>query len=235
MLPAQPKLASTAFLIADPARAAMLIALVGGKAMPAGELACVGGVTAQTASSHLSKLLAGGLVAVEAQGRRRYYRLASPEVAVALESLATIAATDPPRRIPKCRHTQSLKFARCCYNHLAGALGVSLTRALEHRQFIAPTREKRYEITPAGVAWFTRVGLGVAHPNPTKHSQARQCLDWTEREYHLGGPLGAHFLSLLCERKWLFHNRASRTIAVTPAGWIALQRELGHVALPNED
>lgn len=118
-----PNIAIAAFLIADPARAAMLMSLLDGAARSAGELACAGGVTAQTASSHLGKLLDGGLLAVETEGRHRYYRLASAHVAEVLEALASLSVARPVRQKPLGKEAQILQFARCCYNHLAGGLG----------------------------------------------------------------------------------------------------------------
>ena len=145
---AQPNLSATAFLISDAARAAMLMALADGRALPAGELAHAAGVTAQTASSHLAKLLDGGLVAVEQQGRHRYYRLADPQVALALESLASIAARRPLRRKTPTRDAQKLRLARCCYDHLAGQAGVAITLGLVQRGFLVAACDKTFEVTP---------------------------------------------------------------------------------------
>jgi DNA-binding transcriptional ArsR family regulator len=134
----KPGIASTAFLIADRARAAMLMALFDGRARPAGELAYAAGVTAQTASSHLGKLLAGGLLAVEMEGRHRYYRLTGTHVAHALENLASISPTVIPRQGPRSREAERLQFARCCYDHLAGRVGVAVTQGLQARSFCWP-------------------------------------------------------------------------------------------------
>ncbi len=123
----QPQIASAAFLIADPARAAMLMNLMDGKARPAGELAHAAGVTAQTASTHLGKLLEGGLLEVEAQGRHRYFRLSGPHVAQALEALAVLGPVEAPRRRAVSAPVRELRFARRCYDHLAGQLGVAVT------------------------------------------------------------------------------------------------------------
>jgi DNA-binding transcriptional ArsR family regulator len=128
---ASPKVAS---LIADPARAVMLVGLVDGRALPAGELAYSAGVTPQTASSHLAKLVDGGLLAVEREGRHRYYRLAGAHVAQALEQLAAIRPAEPVRRKAVTANARELSFARCCYDHLAGRLGVAVTDALKRRE-----------------------------------------------------------------------------------------------------
>jgi DNA-binding transcriptional ArsR family regulator len=222
-----PSVAGVASLIADPARAAMLIALVDGRALPAGELAYAAGVTAQTASSHLAKLLDGGLVAVEREGRHRYYRLAGAQVAQALEQLAAIRPAEPVRRKVLSPQGRELRFARRCYDHLAGQLGVAATRALEERRLIVAAEEKRFEITPDGAAWFGDLGLDVAALKPTRSGLARQCLDWTERTHHLAGPLGAAFMNTLCVSGWLRRSRRSRIVHLTPKGRLELKQRLG--------
>ncbi|MCJ2096715.1 ArsR family transcriptional regulator [Methylobacterium sp. J-072] len=223
----QPSLATAAFLIADPARSVMLMQLLDGKARPAGELAFAAGVTAQTASSHLGKLLAGGLLAVETEGRHRYYRLAGPQVALALETLAAIGPAAPVRSKPLSREARELRFARCCYDHLAGHLGVAVTGALQARGYLVPAEGKRFAVPPAGIAWFAGLGLEVDRLKPGRHGLARQCLDWTEREHHLAGPLGVQLMSLFCAKGWLRRSGTTRAVQVTPPGWIALKRELG--------
>lgn len=218
---------SIAFLIADPARAAILIALVDGRALPAGELAYAASVTAQTASSHLAKLLAGGLLTVETEGRHRYYRLAGSDVALALEHLAALRPSEAVRRKPLSREGLNLRFARCCYDHLAGQLGVAVTQALQERQYIAPAAEKQFLLTPSGHEWFRVMGLDVAALKPTRQGLARQCLDWTERRHHLAGPLGVQFMTLLCSHGWLQRSKSSRAVQVTPKGWAGLKERLG--------
>jgi DNA-binding transcriptional ArsR family regulator len=235
MRPAQLQVASAAFLIADPARALMLNALLGGCALPAGELAYAAGVTAQTASGHLAKLLDGGLVSVEVEGRHRYYRLADGHVAHALESLALLApgrvGEAGQRRKPLTAEMQKMRMARRCYDHLAGRLGVAMARALVERGYLRAAEEKQYEVTSQGEAWFSRMGLEVAgvasELRPTARGLARRCLDLTERQHHLGGPLGVEFMRLLCDKGWLRRSDATRAMRVTPAGWTGLSRELG--------
>jgi DNA-binding transcriptional ArsR family regulator len=218
---------ATAFLIADSARATMLTALLNGRALPAGELAYASGVTAQTASSHLAKLLAGGLVAVETQGRHRYYRLAGPQVAHALEHLAAIRPEESVRRKALSPEGRRLRFCRCCYDHLAGRIGVAVAQSLQERGYIRAVADKQFEVTPAGMAWFERIGLDVRTLKPTRRGVARQCLDWTERQHHLAGPLGAQLLTLLCAKGWLRRSKSSRVVEVTPKGWIGLKEQLG--------
>jgi DNA-binding transcriptional ArsR family regulator len=223
----QPNIATAAFLIADPARAAMLMSLLDGRARPAGELAFAAGVTAQTASSHLGKLLAGGLLMVEAEGRHRYYRLAGSHVALALENLAAIGPADAVRRRSPSREAQRLQFARCCYDHLAGRLGVAVTQGLQVRGYILASADKRYDVTLDGIEWFGRMGLDVEKLRPNRRGLARQCLDWTEREHHLAGPLGVQFMNVLCSNGWLRRSESSRAMQVTPKGWTGLKEQLG--------
>lgn len=237
----QPKLAATAFLIADPARAAMLMALIDGRALPAGELAFAGGVTPQTASTHLAKLLEGGLLAVEIQGRHRYYRLASAHVAAVLETLATLAPPQASRCRRPHRDAQTLRLARCCYNHLAGRLGVAVAEALEQRAWLTRHDEAtRYAVSSEGAAWFARMGLDLPHLAQGRRAMARRCLDWTERRHHLAGSLGAALLDQFCARHWLRRADGSRALVVTDLGWAGLLAELGirrfedeAVALPS--
>ena len=217
----------TAFLLADPARAIMLTALLNGRALPAGELAYAARVTAQTASSHLAKLLRGGLLALEIEGRHRYYRLAGPHVAQALEYLAAIRPDTPIRRRALSPEAQRLRFCRSCYDHLAGRIGVALTLALEERGYLRPLENKRLEVTAAGSEWLARLGIDLAGIKPSRGGLARQCLDWTERQHHIAGPLGVELLSVLCASGWLRRGRESRAVEVLPKGRLELRAQLG--------
>jgi DNA-binding transcriptional ArsR family regulator len=221
----QPNIASAAFLIAGPARAAILTSLLDGRARPAGELAFAAGVTAQTASSHLGKLLIGGLLVVETEGRHRYYRLAGTHVALALENLASISPVGMARRKPPSREAQSLQLARCCYDHLAGRISVAVTNVLQERGFLIAAPDKRFDVTSAGIEWFGGMGLDVAKLKRGRRGLARLCLDWTEREHHLAGPLGAQFMNLLCANDWLRRSKSSRAIQITPKGWAGLKAQ----------
>jgi DNA-binding transcriptional ArsR family regulator len=218
---------TTASLLADPARAMMLAALFDGGAWPAGELAYAAGVTPQTASSHLAKLVAGGLLAVEREGRHRYYRLANTDVAQALEQLSILSPDQPVRRRRLSAEAREMRFCRCCYDHLAGQVGVAVSDALLERGYLVAVPDKRYEVTVTGAAWFAHMGIDVAELRPTRRGIARQCIDWTERRYHLAGPLGERLLSVLCASGWMRRAPSSRLIEVTPKGWTGLRRELG--------
>ncbi|MGA8262291.1 MAG: metalloregulator ArsR/SmtB family transcription factor [Arenicellales bacterium] len=223
----EPNVAAVAALMADPARATMLAALMDGWALPAGELAHAANVTPQTASSHLAKLLAGELVVVEAEGRHRYYRLAGTHVAQALEGLAGIHAAESTRRKGLSPGAGKLRFARSCYDHLAGRLGVALAQALEERRLILRAADKQFEVTPEGAEWFAEIGIDVCSVKPIRRGLARQCLDWTERRHHLAGPLGVELLRTLCANSWLRRLKGSRGVQVTPKGDIELRRSLG--------
>jgi DNA-binding transcriptional ArsR family regulator len=225
--PELPGFSGTAFLLADPARAVMLTALLDGRALPAGELAYTARVTAQTASSHLAKLLAGGLVALEIEGRHRYYRLAGSHVAQALEHLAAIRPETHIRRRALSPEAQRLRFCRSCYDHLAGQVSVALTRALEDREYLRPMKDKLLEVTPSGSEWLARLGVDLSGIKPSRGGLARQCLDWTERQHHLAGPLGVELMGVLCASGWLRRGRETRAVEVLPKGRHELRAQLG--------
>ena len=229
----QHNISTVAHLIAEPVRAVILITLADGCPRPAGALADAAGVTAQTASSHLSKLLDGGLLRVESKGRHRYYSLAGPHIPRVLESLASVGPVTTAWRSTLNRSARELRFARCCYDHLAGRLGVAVTDALQQREFLVPVQDRAFNVTPAGATWFGGVGVDVASLKPTRRGLARQCLDWTERTHHLAGPLGAAFMSALCQAGWLRRSRSPRGVEVTLKGRLALKRELGVDARPE--
>ena len=225
-----PNIAAAAALIGDPARAAMLLALVDGRALPAGELAAFAGLSSSAASAHLKKLLDGGLLTLERTGRHRYYRFAGPAVAAALEGLALIAVQQPSRSVSvHSPQAQALRYARSCYDHLAGELGVDIAYALRDRGLIAPVdRSKSVDVTKAGVAWFDAVfGIDLAKLRPGRHGLACKCLDWTERRHHLAGPLGARLFQRCCELGWLKRTRQSRAVELTRKGRDGLRAQLG--------
>ena len=195
-------------------------------------LAWAAGVTAQAASNHLTKLVDGGLLAVEREGRHRYYRLASAEVAHALEALSVLAAPVRSLEIPRSPKARALRDARCCYGHLAGRLGVRVCEALVTRDLLRPAANKLYSITPEGRAWFEDLGVSVDSLRSPR-GVARQCLDWTERRHHLTGPLGVRLLTVMTERGWLTLEAKGRAARLTPDGTRALRALLG-VSLDDE-
>jgi DNA-binding transcriptional ArsR family regulator len=217
--PMQMNIAAPAALIGDPVRSSILSALLSGRAEPASKLAQMAGVSAQAASNHLAKLIDGGLLKVQAQGRHRYYRLAGEEVAHALEALACLAAP-PPLISPGMR---AIRQARTCYSHLAGVLGVAVTDALLACGFLAMGADERYfRVTPQGNAWFLAFGVP-----PDKVATARRCLDCTERRWHLAGSLGVALLGRLKALGWVEQARHSRAVTLTAAGRQGLVRALG--------
>jgi DNA-binding transcriptional ArsR family regulator len=207
-----------AALLADPARVAMLDALFDGRALSAGELARRAGVAAPTASAHLRRLLAGGLVAVQAQGRHRYYRLAGPAVAEAMEALSLIAPPRPVRSLRQSQQAQALRFARTCYDHLAGVVGVAVTDALVDAGALRPVADRDYDLTPHGEQLLGDLRVDVAGLRRQRRAFARHCLDWTERSPHLSGALGAALLVHLLDLGWLVRGRVPRGLALTDAG-----------------
>lgn len=220
-------MAGIAALLGDPARAGMLWTLVDGRARPAGELAFAANISAQSASNHLARLLEAGLLAVETQGRHRYYRLAGPEVGMALESLAALAPRPEARRMPASRGTpESLRQARSCYDHLAGALAVALLRALERNRLLS-LQAKDYRLSDKGEQALADFGLDLGRMRGAKRRFACACLDWSEREFHLGGALGAGLLEELLRRRWLLRNEGSRVLHLTPAGRRGLRESFG--------
>jgi len=157
---------------------------------------------------------------------------AGVHVAQALEQLAVFGPVEPVRRKALTAKARELRFARCCYDHLAGWLGVALTDALQRRAFLIAAHAKAFAVTPAGAAWFAEVGVDAAALKPTRRGLARACLDWTERNHHLAGPLSAAFFGALCEAGWLRRSRASREVELTSKGHLELKRRLDIDALP---
>lgn len=210
-------LAEIGALVGDVARANMLNALLGGRALTAGELAWVARVTAQTASGHLARLAAARLVAVEKQGRHRYYRLASPAIAQMLESIAVAAMQAPPRYRPASKIDDALRDARTCYDHLAGRLGVALTDVLAERRHLVFSQEGGI-VTAAGKRFFAEFGVDLARAQSQQRCFCRLCLDWSERRPHLAGAVGAALAKRCFDLDWVARARDSRAVAVTGAG-----------------
>ncbi|HLH21238.1 MAG TPA: winged helix-turn-helix domain-containing protein [Chloroflexota bacterium] len=219
-------IATTAGLIGERTRAAMLAELLGGHALTSTELAVRAHITPPTASVHLAKLVEGGLLAVEVQGRHRYYRLAGVEVARVLEELGGLSAS-PERAVPPCHSLpEGLRFARTCYDHLAGKLAVAIRDALLEREIVQEAGIEHLA-TERGGAWLTAFGVDVAAARRARRSFARRCLDWTERRPHLAGALGAALLDRLVERGWLVRQPGERTVLLTRAGAAGFSQELG--------
>ena len=203
-----------ASLVGDPARANMLTALLSGRALTASELSQEAGITPQTASSHLSKLEAGGLIEQEKQGRHRYYRLADPDVGGVLEGLAALAARAGHMRVRTGPKDPALRRARVCYDHLAGDLGVQMLDSLR-RQKLVRQHKQEIELTAEGQRFLDstlQIGAdALAHP---RRPVCKACLDWSERRHHLAGTLGAALLQRFTELKWAARDPTPRSRVV---------------------
>ena len=210
-------LADVAALMGEPTRAAMLLALMGGQALPASELARIAKLSAAATSLHLSKLVRGGLLAVRREGRHRYYRLAHAEVAQTLEGLGLLASARSP--LPALSPERAaMRAARSCYDHLAGVLAVALTDRLESLQVIVALDDYAFEVTEQGQRWFaSQLQLDLS-TLPRGRKFARRCLDWTERRPHIAGALGAAILERCLDQRWLTRKRGSRALNMTARG-----------------
>jgi len=222
-----PSIADIAGLIADPSRAAMLVTLMDGRALTSSELALAAGVGLPTASAHLSRLGDAGLVSSERQGRHRYFRLAGPQVAEAIEALQSLSApagSSPVRTGPR---DAALRQARVCYDHLAGVQGVALLEGLRRRRFVEGDDE--LQPTDQGRAAFAALGIDIAALAKARRPLCRACLDWSERRAHLGGALGAAILGHMLEAGWASRDEG-RVLRITPMGAAALEERFGVAA-----
>lgn len=214
--------------MSDSARMAMLWALSDGRPLRAGELARAAGVGAPAASEHLAKLRAAGLVVVQPSGRHRYFRIASEDVACVLEMLANLAASGPSDTSGS--NPTGVRFARTCYDHLAGSVGVRITAALVGLGHLAE-RESAYEVSGSGDEWFRSIAIDVSgvreHARSSRRAFARACLDWSERRHHMAGALGALLCSRLLELGWFERLPATRALRITNYGRRELKRRLG--------
>jgi DNA-binding transcriptional ArsR family regulator len=213
-------------LLANPARSAMVDALMDGRHRAAGELARIAHVSPSSASEHLADLVSGGLARVEADGRHRYYAVASPEVGTALESLSRICPSTPTRSLGGSIDARRLGFARTCYDHLAGWLGVELLRALLERTWLRDSGAG-YRLTAKGSNGMIGLGVDMERAKAARRTFARPCLDWTERRPHLAGALGAALAITLMERRWLERVDHSRGLLLTPTGRARFASALG--------
>jgi DNA-binding transcriptional ArsR family regulator len=221
-----PMLAEVAQMVADPGRANILSTLMGGHALTAGELAAVAGVTPQTTSSHLSKLVERRLLAVERRGPRRFYRLATPLIAQMLEGMMTVAASGPPRFQPPSQIDDEMRRARTCYDHLAGELGVALTDSMVERGHIELDADAG-ELTAEGVNFLTGLGAELVSPARSRRAFCRPCLDWSERRLHLAGRVGAAIAGLAFQRDWVRRRPKGRSVEITADGVAAFRKLFG--------
>ena len=218
-----PNIVGIAALIGDHARAEVLTALMADRALTATELAGMAGVTKQTISAHLSKLVDAGLVAVESQGRHRYFRLADRDVAHLLESLMGVAFRTGAVRTVASPREPALRKARVCYDHLAGEVGVGIYESLLRTRALVEGADG-LRLTAAGERWFAKLSIDTQALANQKRAFCRACLDWSERRHHLAGALGAALLARFIDLGWAKRARDSRLVLVTPDGERALRR-----------
>jgi DNA-binding transcriptional ArsR family regulator len=221
-----PDIATIAALLGDPARANMLTALCAGQALTAGELAREGGVTAQTASSHLAKLSAGGLVEGRKQGRHIYYALTGPDVAGVIEALTGLAERTGHTRVRTGPKEPALRRARVCYDHLAGDLGVAMLDSLTHRGMIVGSGETLV-LSEKGEAFMSALGLDLKALAGLRRPLCKGCLDWSVRRSHLAGALGAALLDRFYGLGWAARETGTRIVSFSPRGLEAFREIFG--------
>jgi DNA-binding transcriptional ArsR family regulator len=221
----EPDMAAVAELMGSPARAAILGALLGGVTLPAGELAARAHITPQTASAHLVKLVEGAILEVRTVGRRRYYRIASPRVGVALEALAVIAQPPRSRTLRESEQVKAMRFARTCYDHLAGRLGVALVETMSAEEMLI-RQDETLEVTARGHLLLAAWGI-QSQSHRGQRVFAKPCLGWSERRDHLAGALGSAIASAYFARGWIVRVPGCRAVRLAEEGRRALQRDLG--------
>lgn len=210
-------MSAVASAIADPSRVSILCALMDGRAWTATELSAVAGIAPSTTSGHLTRLVNGGLILCLTQGRHRYYSLAGHEIAGLLENLMGISMS--PRRAPAPRTPRHLRYARTCYDHLAGELAVKIYAFMQDEKWLTAGGTA---LTPLGKTHFQDLGAAL-DPRPRRKACC-PCLDWSERRFHLGGDAGAALLTLLLQKGWIARTPGYRDVSVTDAGRRALPR-----------
>jgi DNA-binding transcriptional ArsR family regulator len=225
------RVAHIAALVGEPARTGMLLALMDGRALTAHELAAAGHIMPATASRHLGLLVEAGLLALERQGRHRYHRLASAEVARMLEGIMQLAmpAMPAPAPVTSGPRDAAMRLARTCYDHLAGSIAVAMAQQLVEEGAVVIEGESAHVTDKAGTA-FERLGLpseAASAPQAGKRPHCRPCLDWSERRMHLAGRLGALLCSHCLEQGWLLRKANTRALQLTPSGAVALRHWMG--------
>lgn len=214
-----------ASLLGDKSRALMLWNLLDGRAYTATELSLCADLSPQSASNHLAKLVSANILTVEKQGRHRYYRYANPEVAQVMETMAGLLPLSQQLEREQKLPAVGITYARTCYDHIAGKLGVAMTDAFLQKG-ILEAMEKNYELTPLGKDWLHALGINVAQIQLQKRPFAYACLDWSERRHHLAGALGAALLQHMLSKDWIRRIKHSREILITPTGKMELRNSL---------
>jgi len=227
LMVAAANMVEVAALVGDTARATMLAALMGGQALTSSELASLARISRPTASEHLTKMVRARLVTVTQKRRNRYYRIASPMVARMLESIKAVAALETPARYqPRSARDNAMRFARTCYDHLAGQLGVGVADALSARRFVILS-EDGGALTPAGLRFLTTFGAELHSKSAGRRIFCRACLDWSERRYHIAGLVGAEIWRRTLELGWVTQRQGERAVHVTAAGQRGFRDTIG--------
>jgi len=214
---AGPNIARLATLLADPVRAQIMWSLMDGRALTAGELAEAGGVSPQTASSHLAKLIDGKLLTVAQQGRHRYYRISGPDAAYLIETLSVLAEQPEAGRIRTGPRDEKLRQARICYDHLAGSMGVKLFDGLRSAGALAGD-DSNIGLTAKGETLFSDFGIDCGTLKTARRPLCRACLDWSERRPHLAGSLGAAVLARFLHKGWIRRQGGTRALDFSSEG-----------------
>ena len=219
-------IAAAAALLAEPARTALLLAVMDRGRPPSGELAARAGIAPSTASDHLSRLVDGGFLKTSKSGRHRYYELADPAVAAAVEALAIVAPQREVRSLREATRSELIRYARTCYDHLAGQIGVALASALEDDGTLVRC-DGEYAVGPQADERLARLGIDLPGLRGLRRPLVRACLDWSEREPHVAGALGAALTARLFELGWIERRAGNRSVELTSAGRAGLAREFG--------
>jgi DNA-binding transcriptional ArsR family regulator len=228
------RLADLAAQLADRSRTTMILSLMDGGSRPGGELALLANLSAPSASMHLAKLVRAGILNVRSQGRNKYYRIATPAMAHAIEALGVASSLTSHGRTERKLFANPWGFARTCYDHLAGRLGVELALALQRRAYLRG-KGRDFELTRAGGIWLKEFGVDCQALKNKKRSFAPQCLDWTERRYHIAGALGSALLIRMFELGWLKKAWVPRLVRLTIKGETELSRRLSVVVRPGSE
>ncbi|APH67449.1 Helix-turn-helix domain protein [Bacillus subtilis] len=218
-----PNIAKISSLLSDPSRSSILLTLMDGRIHPAGELAYLANIKPQTASFHLKKLLEEKLISVEKHGRHRYYRLSNSDTANMIEQLLRIAPKAKVTSLKDSKEKSDLHFARTCYDHLAGYVGVQMTHSLVE-QGILKKVDLNFEVTSEGSLFFSKLGINEEHQRHKRRAFARCCLDWSERQHHIAGALGNALLVRMLEEEWIVRMPKTRAVRMTQSGKTAFEK-----------
>lgn len=220
-----PNLANVASIVSDPSRAAILTVLMDNRFHSAGELAYMARIKPQTTSYHLTKLIDSDLITVENQGRHRYFQIRNPEVAQIMETLLTLSPPAQIRSLKQSTEDRQVRYARTCYDHIAGYLGVQITEAFINKGFLTESNQE-FLLTENGASFLTSFGVDISMVRKKRRSFSHKCLDWSERRHHLAGALGNAILELFLELNWVKRLPKTRALEITPIGKKALMENL---------